>query len=194
MTILDCIGNTPLLRLDRISRILGANIYMKVESQNPGGSIQDRAALAYIRGAERRDRLTGPRCLVEAVNADLGISLSVIALKFDLRLLLCTPAFTSRHAINIMRELGAEVIVTPAGQGFVGAMEKAAWHREDTWGSYRPDVFASQDGVLAHYETTGAELVRDADVQNIHGILRAHLAREIPVTPSIIGDSQAKNA
>ena len=167
MDITDCVGNTPLVYLNRISRILGAHIFMKLECRNPSGSIQDRLALACIRKAERVGRMNGPRCFVEAVDAYFGLSLALLGMKHDLRFLFCTPEYTDRWALGLMKELGAEIILTPSEDGFAGAMSKAAYHRKDTWGSFRPEVFESTDLADYYYDEAGAELVKDLSLQHI---------------------------
>ncbi|MBO4317806.1 MAG: cysteine synthase A [Mailhella sp.] len=162
MNILDCIGHTPLIKLDRISRILGANIYVKAEYRNPGGSIKDRAAMYYIKKAMERGELDTGGCIVEATSGNLGIGLATICTKLDIRLMLCMPASVSKERITLLRALGAEVIITPPEEGMQGAQDKATFHHEDTWGSFRPNQFTNPDGVLCHYETTGPEIWQDS--------------------------------
>lgn len=167
IAILDCIGKTPLVRLNRLSRILGANIFMKLETRNPGGSLWDRLALAYIQGALERGKLSRSGCIVEAADAAFGLSLALVSAQYDVRLILCVPATVGGQSIGLMRELGAQVIVTPAEEGMRGAMDKAAFHHEDTWGSFRPEPLRNQDGPRALYQGMGKEIVVDAQVEGL---------------------------
>ena len=162
MNILNCIGQTPLLYLERISRILGAHIYVKMESANPCASIKGRAALAYLRGAMRRGELSRGGCVVEASTGNLALALAQACLKLDLRLLLCMPAFVDHEYRALLHAMGAHVFVTPAEEGLVGAMAKAAWHHEDTWGSFRPNPMVNPDGPACYAEGLGGEILHDA--------------------------------
>ena len=165
MNILDCIGHTPLVRLDRISRMLGANIYVKLESRNPGGSIKDRAAMAYNEGAMKRGELDRGGCIVEATSGNLGIGLALACTKLDIRLILTMPASVSKERITLLRAMGAEVILTPPEEGMQGAQDKAAFLNDDIWGSFRPNQFDNPDGPALHYETTGLEILNDSQEQ-----------------------------
>lgn len=167
VAILDCIGRTPLVRLNRLSRILDAHIFMKLETRNPGGSLWDRLALAYVRGALERGDLSRSGCIVEAADAAFGLSLALVSAQHDVRLILCLPATVGGQSVGLMRELGAQVIVTPAEKGMRGAMDKAAFHHEDTWGSFRPEPLRNQDGPQALYRGAGAEIVTDARMEGL---------------------------
>ena len=167
MHILDCMGNTPLLRLERISRLLGANIYVKLESANPSLSHKDRVARAYLEGAMRRGELRKGGCVVEASSGNLGLALALACVKLDLRLLLCMPASVSRARRNLLHDLGAHVFVTPAQAGMRGAREKAAFRHADTWGSFRPDPWVNPDGPDCYCQGLGAELADSAAAQGL---------------------------
>ena len=168
MNILDCIGHTPLVRLERVSRMLGANIYVKLEPRNPGGSIKDRAARAYIEGAMKRGELDRGGCIVEATSGNLGIGLALVCTKLDIRLILAMPASVSKERITLLRAMGVEVILTPPEEGMKGAQDKAAFLHDDIWGSFRPNQFDNPDGPAMHYETTGVEILEDSKVQGFH--------------------------
>lgn len=168
MNILDCIGNTPLVRLERISRMLGANVFVKLESRNPGGSIKDRAARAYIEGAMQRGELERGGCIVEATSGNLGIGLALLCTKLDMRLILVMPASVSKERITLLRAMGVEVLLTPPEEGMKGAQDKAAFLNEDIWGSFRPNQFENADGPRAHYETTGPEIWASAKAEDFH--------------------------
>jgi len=167
MNILDCVGKTPLLFLDRVSRLVGANIYAKLENANPGHSAKDRAALAYLRGAMRRGELAPCGCVVEAASGNLGLALAQACLKLDLRLLLCLPESVGRARLSLLQAMGVHLFVTPAEDGIRGAMAKAAYHHDDTWGSFRPNPYSNPDGPDAYDEGLGAEIVLDAQSMGI---------------------------
>lgn len=168
MNILDCIGHTPLVRLERVSRMLGANIYVKLEPRNPGGSIKDRAARAYIEGAMKRGELDRGGCIVEATSGNLGIGLALVCTKMDIRLILAMPASVSKERITLLRAMGVEVMLTPPEEGMKGAQDKAAFLNDDIWGSFRPNQFDNPDGPAMHYETTGVEILEDSRQQGFH--------------------------
>lgn len=166
MNILDCIGQTPLIRLERISRMLGANIFVKLEARNPGGSIKDRAARAYIDGAMKRGELDRGGCIVEASSGNLGIGLALISTMLDMRVILTMPASASKERITLLRAMGAEVMLTPPEEGMGGAQAKAEFLNDDIWGSFRPNQFDNPDGPAIHYETTGLEIWEDSKARN----------------------------
>ncbi len=168
MTVLDFIGNTPLLHLERVSRMLGANIYVKWEARNPGGSIKDRVAKAYIDQAMKAGELDYGGCIVEATSGNLGIGLALLCTKMDIRLILTMPATVSRERITLLRAMGAEVMITPPEEGMAGALAKAEFLNEDIWGSFRPNQFVNPAGPKAHYETTGPEILEAAKLQGFH--------------------------
>lgn len=168
MNVLDCIGHTPLIHLERISRMLGAEIYVKLESRNPGGSIKDRVAIAYIEGAMKRGELDRGGCVIEATSGNLGIGLALACTKLDLRPMLTMPASVSKERITLLRAMGAEVILTPPEEGMAGALAKAEFLNDDVWGSFRPNQFENPDGPAVHYATTGLEIVEDAKAQGFH--------------------------
>ncbi|HJA08668.1 MAG TPA: cysteine synthase A [Candidatus Mailhella merdigallinarum] len=168
MNILDCIGHTPLVRLERVSHMLGANIFVKLEPRNPGGSIKDRAARAYIEGAMKRGELARGGCIVEATSGNLGIGLAVVCTKLDIRLILAMPASVSRERVVLLRALGAEVLLTPPEQGMKGAQDKADFLNNDIWGSFRPNQFDNPDGPAMHYAQTGVEILEEAAAQGFH--------------------------
>lgn len=165
MNILDCIGHTPLVRLKGVS---DANIFIKLEPRNPGGSIKDRAARAYIEGAMRRGELERGGCIVEATSGNLGIGLAVVCATLDIRLILAMPASVSRERAVLLRALGAEVILTPPELGMKGAQDKADSLNADIRGSFRPNQFNNPDGPAMHYARTGVEILEEAAARGFH--------------------------
>lgn len=168
MDILDCIGHTPLVRLDHVSDAVGANIFVKLEARNPGGSIKDRAARAYIEGAMKRGELARGGSVVEATSGNLGIGLAVICARLGIRLILTMPASASRERVMLLRALGAEVELTPAERGMKGAQDRAEFLTGTLPGSWRPNQFDNPDGPAMHYAETGAEILEQAAGQGFH--------------------------
>ena len=161
MNILDTIGHTPLIYLNRVSAELPAKIFVKYEASNPGGSIKDRAALGYVRAAIREGALAPGGTVVEATSGNLGIGLAVVCGKMNLRLILTMPASASRERIALLRAMGAEVVLTPAEEGMQGAQNKVEELLASIPGAYRPNQFSNPVGPRVHYSTTGVEILED---------------------------------
>ena len=161
MNILDTIGHTPLIYLNRVSAELPAKIFVKYEARNPGGSIKDRAALGYVRAAIREGALPPGGTVVEATSGNLGIGLAVVCGKMNLRLILTMPASASKERIALLRAMGAEVVLTPAEEGMQGAQNKVEELLASIPGAYRPNQFSNPVGPRVHYSTTGVEILED---------------------------------
>lgn len=168
MDILDCIGHTPLVRLEKASRAAGANIFVKLEARNPGGSIKDRAARAYVEGAMKRGELARGGCVVEATSGNLGIGLAVICAKLGIRLILTMPSSVSRERMMLLRALGAELTLTAPEKGMKGAQDAAGELNREIPGSFRPNQFDNPDGPAMHYRETGAEILEQAAELGFH--------------------------
>lgn len=167
MDILASIGNTPLIYLKNLSKEAGANIYVKAEMRNPGGSIKDRASLAYIKDALATGKLTYDGTVIEATSGNLGIGLAVVCAELGIKLIVCMPESASIERRKLMQGLGAEIVLTPAAQGMSGAQEKAEELFKNTKNAYRPNQFSNPIGPKAHYETTGPEIYAEATKNNI---------------------------
>lgn len=168
MDILQSIGNTPLIFLKNISQEAGANIYVKAEMRNPGGSIKDRASLAYIQDALATGKLTKDGTVIEATSGNLGIGLALICAGLGIKLLVCMPESASIERRKLMKGLGAEIVLTPAAKGMTGAQEKAEEIFKNTPNAFRPNQFANPIGPKAHYEHTGPEIFAQAQAENIN--------------------------
>lgn len=168
MDILASIGNTPLIHLKNLSKEAGANIYVKAEMRNPGGSIKDRASLAYIKDALATGKLTKNGTVIEATSGNLGIGLAVVCAEMGIKLVVCMPESASIERRKLMQGLGAEIVLTPAAKGMSGAQEKAEELFNNTQNAYRPNQFSNPIGPKAHYETTGPEIYAEATKNNIH--------------------------
>jgi S-sulfo-L-cysteine synthase (O-acetyl-L-serine-dependent) len=160
----DTIGNTPLVRLQRIPGAAndksGNVVLAKLEGNNPAGSVKDRPALAMVVGAERRGTIKAGDTLIEATSGNTGIALAMAAAMRGYRMVLIMPEHLSVERRQTMRAFGAEIILTPQAGGMEGARDLAEKMRDQGKGVIL-DQFANPDNPLAHYEGTGAEIWRD---------------------------------
>lgn len=157
------IGRTPLVRINRLTTGLKAEVYAKLEFFNPLGSVKDRIAAYMIHEAER-NKLVGPGTLiVEPTSGNTGIGLAFICVSKGYQLCLTMPDTMSSERQKLLRHLGAELVLTPGAQGMQGAIEKAReilQRQEDT---YMPNQFENPANVLAHRETTAREIWEDTE-------------------------------
>lgn len=159
------IGNTPLLSLGRLKERLGlkANIFGKLESQNPAGSIKDRAALYMINAAERDGILKEGSVIIEPTSGNTGIGIAAIAAIRGYKAIIVMPSTMSAERIKLMRAYGAEVILTDGALGMSGSIAEAERLKEKYPSSIIAGQFYNPENPKAHYETTGPELFRDTD-------------------------------
>jgi cysteine synthase A len=155
----DAIGRTPMVRLSRIVEPTMADVWVKVEGMNPGGSIKDRTALGMIRDAEIRGLLAPGGTIVEPTSGNTGIGLAQVASARGYRLVLCLPAQMSEERKRTLRAYGAELVLTDPERRMLAAIEEAERIR-DTTGAWMPNQFANPANPRIHYETTGPELWR----------------------------------
>ena len=166
-TILDLIGNTPLVEYQSIPTNPNVKIYGKLEGNNPGGSVKDRAALGMISGAlERGDIKAGDR-LVEATSGNTGIALAMIAQLKGLDLTLLMPASATKERVQAMKAYGAKVVLTPA-EGTIELSRKRAAEMAENEGYFMLNQFANADNYGMHYKTTGPEIWRDTEGKITH--------------------------
>ncbi|MGQ9736228.1 MAG: cysteine synthase A [Thermaceae bacterium] len=159
MGIETIIGKTPVVRLYRIVQPGMAEVYVKLEGLNPGGSIKDRPAWYMIKDAEERGILKpfSGQTIVEATSGNTGIGLAMIAANRGYRLILTMPAQMSEERKRTLRAFGAELVLTDPERRMLAAREEALRLKEEL-GAFMPDQFANPANVRAHYETTGPEL------------------------------------
>jgi cysteine synthase B len=159
-TILECIGNTPLLRLERIGPSFpNAEFYGKAEWLNPGGSVKDRPALEMIREAERTGKLKPGQTILDATSGNTGIAYAMIAAALGYHVKLCLPSSASEERKKILAALGAEIIVTPGDEGSDGAILRAREIIAAEPGKYfYPDQYGNDSNWRAHYKTTAPEI------------------------------------
>ncbi|CAK7013583.1 MAG: Cysteine synthase [Desulfovibrio sp.] len=158
--ILQAIGNTPMLRLD-LSQNLPGTVWLKLENRNPGGSIKDRVAFHLIENALQWGELEPGGLVVEATSGNMGIGIALVSAVRGLRCVLAMPESMSLERRNLLKGLGAELVLTPAARGMTGAVEEARRMAEEQ-GGFIPGQFTNPEAVQAHYKTTGPEIYSDS--------------------------------
>lgn len=160
-SILDLIGRTALLRLDRFAAATpGVEIYAKAEFQNPGGSVKDRTAMAIVREAERSGRLRPGGTILDATSGNTGIAYAVIAAARQYRVKLCVPASVTPERLRTLRAFGAQVVLTSAMEGSDGAIREARrLYNEHPSRYFYADQYDNDANWRAHYESTAAEIL-----------------------------------
>ncbi|MFV8829753.1 cysteine synthase A [Alkalihalobacterium sp. APHAB7] len=161
-SITDLIGQTPLVKLNRIVPEGSADIYLKLEYFNPGSSVKDRIALAMIEAAERDGRLKKDDIIVEPTSGNTGIGLAMVAAAKGYKTKLVMPETMSMERRNLLRAYGAELVLTPGPEGMGGAIRKATeLSKED--GYFMPQQFENEANPEIHRETTGRELLEQVE-------------------------------
>lgn len=160
--ILDTIGNTPTVELKNFSPKPGVKIFAKLEGGNPGGSIKDRVALKMIEDALEKGLLSKDKILIEATSGNTGIALAMIAAVLGYQFVAVMPDNVSVERTKLLKSFGAEIALTDGSKGTNGAIQVAVEMVEESGGRYiMLDQFNNPANVLAHYETTGAEIIAD---------------------------------
>jgi cysteine synthase (EC 2.5.1.47) len=159
MRVEQVIGKTPVVRLEKVVEPGMAEVWVKLEGQNPGGSIKDRPAWYMIKDAEERGLLRpgSGQVIVEPTSGNTGIGLAMIAASRGYRLILTMPAQMSEERKRVLRAFGAELVLTDPERRMLAAREEALRLKEEL-GAFMPDQFKNPANVRAHYETTGPEL------------------------------------
>jgi cysteine synthase B len=166
-TLLDFIGNTPLVELNVINKNKNVKLLAKLEGHNPGGSVKDRAAFGLIKGAIDRGDIKPGMKLIEATSGNTGIALAMIARLMNVEIELVMPENSTRERVLTMKAFGATVILTPESVGMEGAIDYA--HNKVKEGGYLMlNQFANEDNPNMHYKTTGPEIYRDTDGKITH--------------------------
>lgn len=163
-TIENCIGNTPLVRLQRLPGETSNTILVKLEGDNPAGSVKDRPVASMIRKAQQRGDIKAGDTLIEATSGNTGIALAMVAAILGYRMILIMPENSSAERRATMRAYGAEIILT---DGMESARDRALEMQQQGKGKVL-NQFANFDNPLAHYEGTGPEIWRDTDGQVTH--------------------------
>jgi len=166
-TIEHCIGDTPLVRLQRLPGETGNLVLAKLEGNNPAGSVKDRPALNMIRRAAERGTIRPGDRLIEATSGNTGIALAMAAAIMGYRMRLIMPEHMSEERRGLMKSFGAEIVLTPKEGGMEAAIDLA--NAMETRGEgIRLDQFSNPDNPAAHYETTGPEIWRDTQGRVTH--------------------------
>ncbi|MCF0073721.1 cysteine synthase CysM [Dyadobacter sp. CY261] len=163
-SLLDLVGNTPLVELTRINPNPKVRIFGKLEGNNPGGSVKDRAAYSMIKGALDRGEVKPGMKLIEATSGNTGIALAMIARLFDLEIELLMPQSSTRERVLTMEAFGAKVVLTETMESARDLAEEKAAKGD----YFMLNQFANPDNWKAHYRTTGPEIYRDTDQQITH--------------------------
>ena len=161
----ELIGNTPLVELTHIERDLGLGFTLlaKTECMNPAGSVKDRVARAMLDDAEARGLLTKDSVIIEPTSGNTGIGLASVAAARGYRLIIVMPDTMSVERRQILRALGAELVLTEGARGMAGAIARAKELADETPGAFIAGQFVNPANPAAHYRTTGPEIWRDTD-------------------------------
>ncbi len=181
-SLLQCIGNTPLVMTTRLINNKDITLLLKLEGNNPGGSVKDRAAYNMIKSAIDRNEIKKGDKLIEATSGNTGIALAMIANAFALDIELVMPENATKERIQTMQAYGAKVILTPATTGILGSRDYAEQKVEEG-GYIMLNQFANDDNWKAHYATTGPEIWRDTE-----GTI-THFVSAMGTTGTIMGTS-----
>ncbi|SMF92660.1 cysteine synthase A [Paenibacillus uliginis N3/975] len=173
-SVTELIGGTPLVRLNRIVPEDSAEIYLKLEYQNPGSSVKDRISISIVEEAEKEGRLKPGDTIIEATSGNTGIGLAMVAAAKGYKAVIVMPETMSLERRNLLRAYGAELVLTPGAEGMNGAVKKAEEILQENSGFFMAEQFKNQANVKIHRETTGPEIVEA--VQSIGGTLDAFIA------------------
>lgn len=160
-SLLDMIGHTPVVKLNTLTAGNGAQVYVKLEGKNPGGSIKDRAALGMIEDAEAKGALKQGMTIVEPTSGNTGIAIAMIGALKGYRVVIIMPETMSIERRIIMKAYGAEIVLTEGSKGMKGAIEKAVSLREEDNMVFIPGQFSNPANAEMHYNTTAQEIMND---------------------------------
>lgn len=165
-SILELIGKTPIVKLNKLPEPSGASVFMKLESFNPGGSVKDRAALNMIERAEAEGKLIpGKSIIIEPTSGNTGIGITMVSAVKGYRCIITMPDNATPERVKIMKAYGAEVILTPASLRMQGAIDEANRLASKMTNSFIPMQFENPANVDAHRETTAVEIWESFDGQ-----------------------------
>ena len=166
-TVLDLIGNTPMVKLHRLTGEESAEVWAKLEGFNPGGSVKDRPALAMIEDAEKKGKLKRGMTIVEPTSGNTGIGLAMVAAVKGYPLILTMPESMSLERRKLLQAYGAELVLTPAAQGMKGALAKADEILASGRTYFKPDQFGNPANPQVHRRTTAKEILKQLGAKKI---------------------------
>lgn len=158
----ELVGNTPIVRLNNMKKEGMAEILVKIESFNPSGSVKDRAALYMIEAAEREGLLTKGGTIIEPTSGNTGVGLAMMGAAKGYNVILVMPDTMSIERRKLMQAYGAKIILTEGKYGMAGSVELAEGLARDN-NYFMPNQFANKNNLMAHYETTGIEILKATD-------------------------------
>jgi cysteine synthase A len=161
--VIGVVGNTPLVRLNRVTGGFGAAVYAKLESQNPLGCVKERIGVSMIQAAEEQGLIGPGATIVEPTSGNTGIALAMVCAVRGYRLILTMPETMSMERRKLLKHLGAELVLTPGAGGMKGAISKAEEILQNTPGAYMPNQFTNPANPDIHRKTTAEEIWRDTD-------------------------------
>jgi len=170
-TVIDLVGNTPLVRLNKVTEGIAATVLVKVEYLNPGGSSKDRIATRIIDDAERQGLLKPGGTIVEPTSGNTGIGLALVAQQRGYRCVFVLPDKVGEDKRNVLLAYGAEIVVTPTAvepsspESYYSVSDRLA---RDIPGAFKPNQYSNPNGPLSHYETTGPEIWADTEGKVTH--------------------------
>lgn len=196
-SVLDLIGNTPLVKLNNVTEGIKATVLAKVEYFNPGGSIKDRIAVKMIEEAEKNGTLKPGGTIVEPTSGNTGVGLALVAQQKGYKSIFVTPDKVGQEKRDVLRAYGAEVVVTPTAvapdspESYYGVSDRLV---REIPGAYKPDQFSNPAAPQSHYETTGPEIWRDTDGKVTHVVIGAGTGGTITGTGRYLKDVSADRA
>ena len=164
-SVLELIGNTPLVKLNRIAKDTACKVYVKIESQNPGGSVKDRVGLSMILEAEKQGQINKNTVLIEPTSSNTGIGLALVCAVKGYKVILTMPESMSLERRRLLKAYGAELVLTPANEGIPGTIKKAQELVAQNPNAVLLQQFQNPANPKIHRETTGPELWKATDGQ-----------------------------
>jgi len=161
--IIETIGNTPLVKLNRITKGIKANLYVKIEAFNPGASVKDRICMSMIEKAEQENIINEDTIIVEPTSGNTGIGLALVCAAKGYKLILTMPDSMSIERRKILKAYGAELVLTPAAKGMKGTIEKAEELSKENDKVFIPQQFKNEANPEIHRKTTAIEIYDDLD-------------------------------